>query len=96
MTDKECLLDLGEYILNLQADIAALRGVFMEYRVSTPQGNREVPWRQDVERIRLEASAAHVREVSGELLRGSLEAAGSDAKGSTLIRALHRHFLDDK
>lgn len=92
MTDREMALKLGNYIIKLQREISALQGVFTEYRIDTPQGRREIPWRSQAEKIAQEEGPMQVAAAQQYSL---LQAIGHETDGSVLIRALHREFLEE-
>lgn len=92
MTDKKMILQLGYYIIKLQTEMNALRGVFTEYRIDTPQGRREIPWREDAKRITQETAAL---EISSAQRYSLLQAIEPETQCSALIRGLYLHFLED-
>ena len=58
MTDREMALALGEYTVRLLGRISALECVFMQYKITNPDGSRvEIPWNEDAKRIAQEADA---------------------------------------
>ena len=83
MTDQEMVIRLGNYIIKLQRDISALEGVFTEYRIDTPDGRREIPYKE------------MAKKVAVEQRRSLLEAIGNETQGSALIRGLYREFLEE-
>ena len=84
-------LALGQYINSLLEKISALQGVFLEYRIPSPDGHRvEIPWREDSKRIAQEPS---FRDVSAAQSAALLQAIGDETQPSDLIRALCRHYL---
>jgi hypothetical protein len=91
MTDKEMALALGHYINSLLEKIAAQQGVFLEYRVMNDEGHRvEIPWREDLKRVAQEPT---FRDLSAAQSSALLQAIGDETQGSSLIRALCRHYL---
>ncbi len=92
MTDHEMALKLGNYIIKLQREISALQGVFTEYRIETPQGRREIPWRSQAEKIAQEES---LMLIAAEQQRSLLRAIDGETQGSALIRGLYREFLEE-
>ena len=92
MTDREMALKLGNYILKLHRELSALQGVFTEYRIMTPEGRREIPWRSQAEHIAQEEGALLV---AAEQQRSLLRAIGDETQGSALIRGLYREFLKE-
>jgi len=93
MTDREMALGLGEYIVRLLGRIAALEGVFTEYRVPQRDGRQvELPWKEDSKRVAQESGAL---EISAARLRSLHHAVGDGTLESELIRALHRHFVGE-
>lgn len=56
MENKEMALELARLIIQQQKQIAVLEGVLMECRIDTPQGRREVPWREMAKTIGREES----------------------------------------
>ncbi len=93
MTDKEMALALGEYIVQLLGRISALESVFMEHRITNPDGNRvEISWKDDANRIAREAAAL---ELSAAQSRSLQQAIGAGTPKSELIRSLYRHFVEN-
>jgi hypothetical protein len=90
MTDNDMALRLGEYINSLLEEIAALKGVFLEYRIETPAGRREIPVEEMKKRVSLEAG---FREVCDAQRRGLLQAIEHETQASALIRSLCRHYF---
>ncbi len=91
MTDKEMALALGQYINSLLQKIAALEGVFPEYRITNHEGRRvEIPWKEDVKRIAQEESFRRLSDAQSDAL---LRAIGDETQPSDLIRALCRTYL---
>jgi hypothetical protein len=92
MTDKEKVLALGNYIIKQQQRILIYEGVFMEYRISTSHGWREIPFREDAKRIAQEEALMQIAdERQTELLLGIEH----ESEPSALIRALYRQFLKE-
>jgi hypothetical protein len=92
MTDQEMAVRLGSYIIKLQRDISALQGVIKEYRSDTPQGGREIPWREQAKRI---AQDEGLQRIAVEQRRMLLGAIGRETQGSALIHGLYRQFLEE-
>jgi hypothetical protein len=92
MTDQEMVIRLGNYIIKLQRDISALEGVFTEYRIDTPDGRREIPYKEMAKKVAQEEGP---QQVAVEQRRSLLEAIGNDTQGSALIRGLYREFLEE-
>jgi hypothetical protein len=91
MADKEMALALSQYINSLLEKIAALEGVFLEYKITNPDGHRvEIPWKEDLKRIRQESSFRDLSDAQSDAL---LRAIGDESQPSALIRALCRHYL---
>ena len=91
MTDREMALALGSYINSLWQKIAALEGVFLEYRIINEQGHRvEIPWREVAARIAQEPSFLDSSRAQSDAL---LRAIGAETQLSALIRALCKHYL---
>lgn len=93
MTDKEMALRLGNFIIKLQREIEALEQVFAECKVETPQGKREIPFRQIANEIAHEVSFL---KVSAARQRDLREAVGAETQCLGLIRALYCQFLEEK
>lgn len=92
MTDREMVIQLGNYIIKLQRDISALEGVFTEYRIDTLEGRREIPYKEMAKKIAQEEGP---QQIAVEQRRSLLEAIGNETQGSALIRGLYREFLED-
>ena len=92
MTDKEMVIALGNYIIGLQRDISALRGAFLEYRLETPEGRREIPFLEVARRVAEEES---FQRVAIEQRRELLQALSDETQDSALIRGLYRRFLEE-
>jgi hypothetical protein len=92
MTDQEMVIRLGNYIIKLQRDISALEGVFTEYRIDTPDGRREIPYKEMAKKVAQEEGP---QQVAVEQRRSLLEAIGNETQGSALIRGLYREFLEE-
>jgi hypothetical protein len=92
MTDQEKAIALGNYIIKLQRDVDALQGVFTEYRIQTPEGRCEIPWREQARRIALEEGP---QQIAAEQRRVLLQALSGETQGSVLIRELYRQFLEE-
>jgi len=92
MTDNEMALKLGNYIIKLQRQVSALEGAFLEYRINTPGGRREIPLREVAARV---AQEQGFLQVSAAQRDGLLQAIEHETQGSALIRALHREFLEE-
>lgn len=90
MTDREKSILLGQYIINLRQQIIIYEAVFMEYRIETPYGPREFPFREKArEHADNEALKINQRELQDELLQGI----GPQSEPSTLIQVLCNLFL---
>jgi hypothetical protein len=92
MTDKEMALALGDYIIKLQLEKRALEGAFLEYRISTPEGRREIPFRQVAARI---AQEEGLQEIASQQRHGLLQEVATGTPDSALIRGLYRQFLEE-
>jgi hypothetical protein len=92
MTDQERVASLGEYIIKQQQRILVYEGVFMEYRVSTPHGLREIPFREDAKRIAQEEALIQIADERQHELRTGIE---RESEPSALIRALYRQFVGE-
>lgn len=93
MTEREMALSLGNYVIKLQNRILVYEGVFMEYRINTPHGPREIPFRDDAKRIAQEDA---LKQIAVEQRNALLQDIGDETHGSELIRALCRQFLEEK
>lgn len=93
MTDREMALAIGEYIIRLQRQVSALEGAFLDYRINTPEGRREIPFREVAARV---AQEQGFLEVSAVQRQGLHQAIGHETHASSLIRALHREFLEEE
>lgn len=91
MTDQEIAIRLGNYINDLIHKSIVYEGVFMEYRISTSTGNRELPFRDDARRIAQEEALIEIADVRRSEL---LQAIGDETQASALIRILQEQFLD--
>jgi len=89
MTDQEMVIRLGNYIIKLQRDISALEGVFTEYRIDTPDGRREIPYKEMAKKVAQEEGP---QQVAVEQRRSLLEAIGNETQGSALIRGCIESF----
>ena len=92
MTDQEMVLQIGRYIIKLQREISALQGVFTEYRIDTPFGRREIPWREKAKQIALEEGP---QQIASEQQRSLLQAISGETHGSALIRGLYGQFFEE-
>jgi hypothetical protein len=92
MTNQEMAFQLGRYIIKLQKKIAVLEGVFLEFRIDTPQGRREIPYRELAEKVSREEGYLLVEN---EQLNVLSQAIPDGTPDSALIRGLHRQFLDE-
>jgi hypothetical protein len=92
MTDQERITRLGDYIIKQQQRILVYEGVFMEYRVSTSHGPREIPFREDAKRIAQEEALIQIADERRRELRQGIE---HESEPSALIRALYRQFVGE-
>ena len=83
-------LALGRYVNSLLEEIEALKGVFLEYRIETPDGRREIPVAEMKKKVSQEDGFRAVADAQRTAL---LQAIGDETQGSDLIRALYRHYL---
>jgi len=91
MTDREIAIRIGNYINGLIQRIVVYEGVFIEYRLPTELGAREIPFREDAKRIAQEPSLIELADARRD---GLLAAIGSETESSALIRILQNQFLD--
>lgn len=92
MTNQEMALALGRYIIKLQNHITALEGVFLEYRVNTPDGPREIPVREMLKKVSEEEALQ--QRIAGQQ-HSLIQAVGGQTPDSSLIAVLHREFLEE-
>ena len=91
MTDREKVIRLGNYIINLRHRIVVYEAVFSEYRIATPHGPRGLPFRDDARHIGQEEALTQIEsEQRDELLR----VIGQHSEPSILIQELCRLFLE--
>jgi len=86
------IVRLGNYIIQLQRDVAALEGVFANYKINAEHGRREIPFREDAEKVSQEQG---FQEVAAEQRRVLLQTVGHETQSSALIRGLYRQFLEE-
>jgi len=92
MTDQEMALAIGRYIIKLQRQVSALEGAFLEYRINTPEGRREIPFREVAARVAQEKGFLEVSSAQQYALHQQVE---HETQPSALIRALHHQFLEE-
>lgn len=92
MTNQEKITHLGDYIIKLQQRILVYEGVFMEYRISTSRGPREIPFREDAKRIGQEEALMQIAAERQRELRQDIE---NESEPSALIRTLYRQFVGE-
>lgn len=90
MTDKEMVTRLGTYINGLLQEIEALKGVFLEYRIETPEGRREIPLQ---EMKRMVSQEEYFRRIADAQQSGLIQVIEHETEASALIRALCKHYL---
>ena len=92
MTDQEMALAIGRYIIKLQRQVSALEGAFLEYRINTPEGRREIPFREVAAKVAQEQGFLEVSSAQQYALHQAVE---HETQSSALIRALHHQFLEE-
>jgi hypothetical protein len=68
-------------------------GVFIEYRLPTSSGTREIPFREDAKRIGQEPAVLELADARRDSL---LQAIADETQASPLIRILQEKFLDSE
>ena len=93
IADKQMTIGIGNYIIRLECDLATLERLFIKDRIETGRHRHELPLRKIANKIaREEGLVQRTAEQRLRLLRGIDNATSS----SSLIRTLHREFLEEE
>jgi hypothetical protein len=93
MTDREMVINLGRYIIQMQRRIKALECLITESWPNPPQSLTGVPWSEVVNRSETDE---YIQRVSSAQLNGLHLAIAAETQDSALIRALHNQFLKEE
>jgi hypothetical protein len=89
MTNKEMAIELGNKMIQLQGQIEVLEGIFMEYKITGPDGHhREIPWKELAISIANEPGSLLVADARTQQLHDALQ----DATDATSLTSLYQTF----
>jgi hypothetical protein len=93
MTNQQMAMELGRYIIQLQKEISVLEGVFMEFRIDTPLGQQEIPWRELAKKV---AQEDGFRQIVNARLFTLEQAIHDETSAPEMILELYRQFIENE
>jgi hypothetical protein len=93
IANKQMIIGIGNYIIRLEYDLGTLERLFIKDRIEAGGHRHEGPLRKMANKIAREEGL--VQRTAEQRLR-LLRVIGNATNSSSLIRALHREFLEEE